>query len=121
MTEIYLSYRKREEGDLFEISILASSEKIEKNPEFETNIALKLDTNLKPESAISQLRSSIFGNPEGARGIDDKDKLEIVESNRENELRLIAPRNLVSRVYENFLEYIVLQVRDKKYDKLSER
>lgn len=122
MAILYLAYRKRKfEKDLFEISVLASSEKIEEDPDYKVNIILKPESKFKPESAISQIKTSIFGNREGVGGIYHNDKLKISESSRENELNLTAPKNLESTLFNVFLEYVTQQVRDRYYDKLSER
>ena|SRR3989344_3694760 len=121
MAILYLAYRKREAGkDLFEISVLTSSEKIEKDRDYSSHTTLKLETRLKPELAISQIKSFIFGNQEGVGGIYHKDELRIDESGIENELRLITPISLEGTLYSVFLEYVTQQIRERNYDKLSE-
>ncbi|MBI2632500.1 hypothetical protein HYW75_05840 [Candidatus Pacearchaeota archaeon] len=122
MTYLYLTYRKREiDRDIIEISILASGEKIGKDSAYSVNIPLNLKTVLKPETAINQLKSSIFGNPEGARGLKDKDRVIISDSEIENELRFQVPKDLASTIFDVYTEYVLQQLREKDYDHLSER
>lgn len=122
MTKLYFAYRKRDlEGKFLEISILASSQNIEKDQKYATDIPLKLESNLEPETAISQIKSSIFGNNVGARGLDDKDKLKMLDSIRLNELRLNAPKYLENTIFELFCEYVRIRIRDRYHDRLSER
>jgi hypothetical protein len=117
MATLYLVYRRREikEGQ-FEISVLASSEKIEKDPKY---AVLKLETNLKPEALINQIKSSYLAIQKGLERSASNDRIDILKSGRSNEIKLEAPKNLEVTIHTIFFEYVAQQVRNRSYDKLS--